>query len=187
MDMFLYGSVGALGLAAYGVYSMHNRLAALDERCNTAFSDIDVQLKHRHSVIPALVESVKGFAGHESQILVALADARSRALSSTNPDMRLEAETQVGQCLTSLISVVENYPQIEASAHFRELRAELTDVENRITAARRFYNTTVDELNSTVRQFPGNIISGISKVGRRKHFDLGMERMLMDEPVSVKF
>lgn len=171
--------LGALGWATY------NRLMALDERCNTAFADIDVHLKHRHNLIPGLVESVRGFVGHELAVLTEVTKARANALRASGPEMRLEAETQVGQSLTSLLTLVESYPELQASGHFRELRMELTDAENRITASRRFYNLSVDEINATLRQFPGNLIG--KRLGRRKPFDLGIERMLIDEPAAIRF
>lgn len=187
MDLLAIGTIASAVVVGSACYSSYNRLIALDERCNTAFADIDVQLKHRHSVIPMLVETVSGFANHETDILKSVADARAKALSATGPDMRLEAEAQLGNALTSLISVVESYPDIKASSHFKDLYRELTDIENRITASRRFYNLSVDEFNATQRQFPGNMVSNFAHLSRRKHFDLGSERMLMDEPVSVKF
>jgi LemA protein len=181
-------SAGALfALIGWLAWSSYNRLMALDERCNTAFADVDVQLKHRHNLIPGLIETVRGFAGHERAILTEVTSARAQALQATGPEMRLEAETQVGQSLNSLLSIAERYPDIQASAHFRELRAGLTDAENRVTAARRFYNLAVNELNATLRQFPGNLVGGGVRLGRRKQFDLGIERVLLDEPVAVRF
>lgn len=187
MDLLLFGVLGASVLAGLRVRSVYNRLVALDERCNTAFADIDVQLKHRHSVIPALVETVRGYAGHELEILQMVTAARSQALGAVEQNMRLDAEMQLGKVVGSLMSLVESYPDIAASGHFRGLRDDLTHVENRITAARRFYNLAVDEFNATLRQFPGNLISGYAHLGRRRHFDLGAERILLDEPVAVKF
>lgn len=178
------GIVASAGLVAW---LTHNRLMALDERCNTAFADIDVQLKHRHSLIPGLVETVRAFAGHERELLTEVTRARANALRASGPEMRLEAETQVGQSLTSLLSVVERYPDIAASSHFRELRQELSDAENRITAARRFFNLAVDEFNATLRQFPGNRIGDAVRLSRRQPFDLGIERVLLDEPMAIRF
>lgn len=178
------GMVAMAGLLAWLTY---NRLMALDERCCTAFADIDVQLKHRHDLIPNLVETVRGMAGHELAVLTEVTKARAGALRASGPEMRLEAETQVGQSLHSLLSVVERYPDIQASVHFRELRGELGDADNRITAARRFYNLAVDEFNATMRGFPGNMIAAMVRLSRRKPFDLGVERILFDEPVTVRF
>lgn len=187
MDFFVYAAGGGVLLAGAVAWSSYNRLMALDERCNTAFADVDVQLKHRHSLIPGLVETVRGFVGHEFAVLTEVTKARAGALRAAGPEMRLEAETQVGQSISSLLSVVERYPELQASGHFRELRKELADAENRITASRRFHNLAVDEFNATLRQFPGNVIGGAVRLGRRKQFDLGVERILIDEPVAIRF
>ncbi|RAI41244.1 LemA family protein [Rhodoplanes roseus] len=185
--MILMLAGGAAVVAVVLAWWTFNRLMALDERCNTAFADVDVHLKHRHAVIPGLVETVRGFVGHELTVLTEVTKARAGALRAAGPDMRLEAETQVGQSLNSLLSVVEHYPELQASSHFRDLRNQLIDAENRITASRRFYNLAVDEFNATLRQFPGNLIGGFGRLGRRKHFDLGVERVLIDEPVAFRF
>lgn len=187
MDVFLYAAGGGVALVGAVAWSSHNRLVALDERCNTAFADVDVHLKHRHSLIPGLVETVRGFVGHEFAVLTEVTKARASALKAAGPEMRLEAETQVGQSISSVLTVVERYPDLQASAHFRDLRRDLTDAENRITASRRFYNLAVDEFNATLRQFPGNLIGAAGRLGRRKPFDLGVERVLIDEPVTVRF
>lgn len=187
MNTLLLLACGGAALAVALAWLTYNRLMALDERCNTAFADIDVQLKHRHSLIPGLVETVRGFAVHERELLTEVTRARASALRASGPEMRLEAETQVGQSLSTLLSVVERYPDIQASSHFRELRLELSDAENRITAARRFYNLAVDEFNATLRQFPGNRIGDAVRLARRKPFDLGVERVLLDEPLAIRF
>lgn len=179
--------VGGALIAAYVVSATHNQLMALDERCESAFADVDAQLKHRHNLIPNLVETVRGFAGHERDVLTEVTRARASALQAAAPNMRLEAETQLGQSITSLLSVVEKYPEIAASGHFRDLRTELSDAECRITAARRFFNLAVAEYNATLRQFPGNLIAGRTRLTRRKAFDLGIERVLIDEPVAISF
>ncbi len=165
----------------------YNRLVALDQRCDTAFADVDVHLKHRHNLIPGLVETVRGYAGHERAVLEEVTRARAGALQASGPDMRLNAETQLGQSINSVLSMVEKYPELQASGHFRELRMELTGAENRITAARRFYNLAVEEYNAKLRQFPANVIGARLRLSRRKPFDIGIERVLLDEPVAIKF
>jgi LemA protein len=165
----------------------HNRLVALDQRCDTAFADIDVHLKHRHNLIPGLVETVRGVASHERDILLGITEARAEAMRAATPDMRLEAEKNITQQITALMSMVERYPELQASGHFAELRAELVGAENRITASRRFYNLAVGEYDATLRQFPGAIVGKIRRMSARLPFDLGFERVLIDEPAAFKF
>ncbi|MBA2397690.1 MAG: LemA family protein [Bradyrhizobium sp.] len=176
-----------IAVPAYIAYATHNRLVALDQRCETAFGDIDVHLKHRHNLIPPLVETVRGFAKHESEILQGVNQARAEALQATSPEMRLSAEQNLTQNINALIGMAERYPELKASAHFSELRRELVDAENRVTASRRFYNLAVEEYGTTLRQFPGSYIGRLFKMNGRMRFDLGIERVLIDEPLAVKF
>lgn len=184
---YLIATLGVLSLPVLIIWLFYNRLAALDERCETALADVDALLKHRHDLIPGLVESVRGFAGHESAVLTEVTRARASALQATRTDMRLEAETQLGQSINSLLSVVENYPELQAGGHFRELRVELTNTHNRSTAARRFYNLAVNEFNSTLRQFPANLVAAVTRLARRKAFDIGAQREALDAPITMKF
>ena len=176
-----------IAVPAYIAYATHNRLVALDQRCETAFGDIDVHLKHRHNLIPPLVETVRGFAKHESEILQGVNQARAEALQATSPEMRLSAEQNLTQNINALIGMAERYPELKASAHFSELRRELVDAENRVTASRRFYNLAVEEYGTTLRQFPGSYIGRLFKMNGRMRFDLGIERVLIDEPLAIKF
>jgi LemA protein len=173
-------------LALLATWLFHNRLAALDECCNTALADVDALLKHRHDLIPGLVETVRAFAGHESTVLTEVTRARASALQATRTEMRLEAETQLGQSINSLLSVVERYPDLQAGSHFRELRTELADTQNRITAARRYYNLAVNEFNATLRQFPANLIGAVTRLARRKAFDIGAQREALEAPLAIK-
>jgi LemA protein len=176
-----------LAVPAYVGLTTHNRLVALDQRCETAFADVDVHLKHRQNLIPGLVETVRGFASHESDILLGVTQARAAALQAVAPEMRLEAEKNLTQNINALIGMAERYPELKASTHFSELRRELIDAENRITASRRFYNLAVGEYDATLRQFPGSYIARRFKMNMRMPFDLGIERVLIDEPVAIKF
>ena len=164
-----------------------NRLMALDQRCDTAFADIDVHLKHRQNLIPGLVETVRGFATHERDILLGITEARAAALQAVAPEARLKAEKNLTQNINALIGMAERYPELRASSHFNALRDELIDAENRITASRRFYNLAVGEYDTTLRQFPGSYVARLRKLNVRMPFDLGIERVLVDEPVSIKF
>ena len=168
------------------IRKQHELLGSLDERCEAAFADIDALLAERHALIGNLVETVKGFAGQEHKVLKDVIDARARAMESAG-SARMEAETQIGQSLISLFAVTENYPALASSSHFSELRAELTRMEDRITAGRRFYNLSVEELNAVRRAFPGNIVARVATIGRHDKFTLGERRAEFAEPVKVGF
>jgi LemA protein len=176
-----------VAVPAFIAFRTHNRLVALDQRCETAFGDIDVHLKHRHNLIPPLVETVRGFSKHESDILQGVIAARAQALQAASPEMRLSAEQNLTQNINALIGMAEHYPELKASTHFSELRRELVDVENRVTASRRFYNLAVEEYGITLRQFPGSTIGRMFRMNLRTRFDLGIERVLIDEPLAIKF
>jgi LemA protein len=163
-----------IAVPAYVAFRTHNRLVALDQRCETAFGDVDVHLKHRHNLIPPLVETVRGFAKHESDILQGITAARAEALQATSPEMRLSAEQNLTQNINALIGMAERYPELKASTHFSDLRRELIDAENRITASRRFYNLAVEEHGITLRQFPGSTIGRLFKMNARMRYDLGI-------------
>ena len=176
-----------IAMPAYIAYATHNRLVALDQRCETAFGDIDAHLKHRHNLIPPLVETVRVFTKHESDILLGVTRARAEALQANSPEMRLSAEQNLTQNINALIGMAEHFPELKASTHFSELRRELIDAENRVTASRRFYNLAVEEYGTTLRQFPGSYIGRLFNMNVRTRFDLGIERVLIDEPLTVKF
>ncbi len=180
-------AVAGIAYLVFSGFNVFNRLMALDERCTTAFSDIDVLMKHRHSLIPGLLETVKGFVGMERDTINAVIASRNLALRANTMESRMNAEIQFGQTLNNLMQVCENYPELRSESHFVSFRNSLTDVENRITAARRFYNNTVEEHNRTLRQFPGNVVGTKMRLSRREQFNLGVERMFHDEPVAVQF
>jgi LemA protein len=190
LTLFLVGVAALALLIAVPVciaFATHNRLVALDQRCETAFGDIDVHLNHRHNLIPPLVETVRGFAKHESDILKGVMEARAVALQAASPEMRLSAEQNLTQNIKALIGAAERYPELKASTHFSDLRRELVDAENRVTASRRFYNLAVEEYGTTLRQFPGSTIGRLFGMSLRMRFDLGIERVLIDEPLALKF
>ena len=184
--ILVFGVAGACLLAAWLMASANNRLVALDARCKTAYADIDVQLKRRADLIPGLVECVKGMAGHEASILNEVIDARRGTLKAA-PDVRQQAEGMLGRKINAVISMAEKYPDLAASAHFRELRQELVATEERITAARRFFNLAVEEYNATLGQFPANTIASRRHMSERRPFDLGIDRVLLDEAPAVRF
>jgi LemA protein len=175
-----------LALAAWAVIATGNRLASLDARCKTAYADIDVHLKRRYDLIPNLAECVRGFAAHEANILHDVTEARKVSLQ-TAPEAREQVEAALGRKVGSVLSLAEKYPDMAASPHFRELRQELLATEERITASRRFFNLAVGEYNATLAQFPANVVASRRRLAERRPFDLGVERMVLDEPAAIRF
>lgn len=166
----------------------NNRLEALDNRCNTAAADIDAQLKHRHNLIPGLVETVRGFMGHENEVLKAVARANAAALGATTAGARHNAEVMLGNSVNSLLSAAQIYPELKASGHFKDLQQQLIDVENRVTAARRFYNLAIEEYNTELGNFPTNIVARMQKRSTRPPFQLDSEaRADIDAPLAFSF
>jgi LemA protein len=140
---------------------LYNGLAGLRVRADSAWSDIDVQLKRRHDLIPNLVETVKGYAAHEKGTFENIARYRSAAMSATTVDEKAQAEGQLTQALRGLLAVAENYPQLRASEQFTSLQSSLTETEDAIQNSRRYYNAVVRDLNTKIATFPGNLIAGM--------------------------
>src|SRR6202034_433136 len=135
-------------------FAAYNRLVTLSQRVNQAFADLDVQLKQRHDLIPNLVETVKGYAAHESGVFEKVTEARASAMRATSVTEKGAAESALSGAIGNLMAVAENYPQLKANENFRQLQDELTDIENKIAAARRFLNNSVAEYNGAMQQFP---------------------------------
>jgi len=154
-----------------------NGLIRLQNRADEGFSDIDVQLKRRHDLIPNLVETVKGYASHERQTLENVTSARAAAVAATGPEAQAQAENQLTGALRQLFAVAENYPDLKASRNFLELQNEITDTEDKIQAARRFYNMTVRDLNIKIQSFPSSVIANQRGIQKRDFFEL-------DEPAD---
>ncbi len=173
-------------LVVFYIQAKHKLLGELDERCDAGFADIDAVLAERHALIPNLVETVKAFAGQEHKVLKDVIDARARATSATGA-ARLDAEAKVGASLVNLWDIAEQYPDLASSQHFRELRAEMTRTEEKITAARKFYNLAVEERNGVSRAFPGRLIARYAKLGDHQKFTLGESRAALAEPLRVSF
>ncbi|MDX2238159.1 MAG: LemA family protein [Hyphomonadaceae bacterium] len=175
---------------ALALILIYNRLVALRQNTNQAFGDIDVQLKQRHDLIPNLVETVKGYAGHERGTLEAVTQARAAAVSaegSKNPAAMAQAESVLTAALGRLIAIAEAYPDLKANTNFQQLQAELSDIENKIAAARRFFNNAVNEFNTAIEQFPAVLIAGPFGFAKRDFFDLGEERGRLEEAPKVSF
>ena len=154
-------------------------------RVKEAWSDIDVQLKRRHDLIPNLVETVKGYAAHERDVLERVIQARSQAMGAGTISERGEAENMLSGALKNLFALAEAYPNLRASENFAKLQDELSDTENKIQAARRFYNTNVLDLNNKIEQFPTNLIAGWFKFTKETFFQLENEEE--KKTVEVKF
>jgi LemA protein len=164
---------------------VYNGLIRVVNQAKEAFSDIDVQLKRRYDLIPNLVESVKGYAAHEAGVFEKVTEARSNAMQATGT-AKAEAENQLSGALKSLFAVAENYPQLKANENFLNLQNELTDTEDKIQAARRFYNGMVRDLNIKIQVFPSNIIANI--FGFKKMDFFGNDLTDAEkQPVQVKF
>lgn len=175
----------ALAVIVFLVIAVFNRLIALKNRTQEAWSDIDVQLKRRYDLIPNLMETVKGYATHEREVLENVTKARVIAMGAKTTQERAQSEDMLSSALKSLFAVAENYPDLKASANFIELQRELTDTEDKIQAARRFYNANVRDMNTMIETFPSNIIAGIFQFKKMEFFELKEEAA--KEPVKVKF
>jgi LemA protein len=162
-----------------------NRLIRLKNRAKEAWSDIEVQLKRRYNLIPNLIETVKGYAAHEKEVLEKVTEARTRAMGATGTKEKGEAENFLSQTLKSLFAVVENYPDLKASQNFLELQRELRDTEDKIQAARRFYNANVRDLNIKIESFPTNIIAKLFGFKKMDLFEI--EEAEEREAPQVKF
>jgi len=179
--------LGVVVVAALWVISIYNGLVSMRQRVSQAFADIDVQLRQRHDLIPNLVETVKGYAAHERGTLEAVIQARSAAMSAQGPQAQAAAETQLSGVLGKLFALAEAYPDLKANANFQQLQAQLTDIENKLAAARRFFNNTVSEFNARIQQFPAALFAAMLGFTPRQFFDLGDDRRTVQEVPQVKF
>ena len=181
-----YILIGILVLVAVFFVGLYNGFVTLVNRAKEAWSDIEVQLKRRYDLIPNLVNTVKGYATHESQAFEKVSAARSMAMQAGTPAQKGEAENVLSGTLKSLFAISEAYPELKANTNFLELQRELSDTENKIQAARRFYNTQVRDLNTKVEKFPGNLVAGMFHFAKMDFFDLGADKAA-EHPVEVKF
>src|SRR6201987_4204465 len=176
------GVIVILVLFAFGAY---NRLVALGQRVSQAFADVDVQLKQRHDLVPNLVETVKGYAAHERGTLEAVTQARNAAVAAQGPTAQAAAENMLSGALRQLFALSESYPDLKANANFQQLQAELSDIENKIAAARRFFNNAVQESNPGNQQFPAALFAGMFGFGPREFFAVVEERKTLDRAPQV--
>ena len=176
--------IAVLGLAILWLIFIFNALIRLKNRVQEAFSDIDVQLKRRHDLIPNLIETVKGYATHEKDLLEKVTKARAEAINAQGVQAKGQAENMLSETLKSIFAVAENYPDLKASQNFLQLQDELSDTENKIQAARRFYNGNVRDFNTKIEVFPNNLVA--NSLGFKK-FDFFQAETGERENVQVKF
>jgi LemA protein len=176
-----------LALVAVLFVMAYNRLVALRQHVNEAFADIDVQLKQRSDLVPNLVETVKGYAAHERGTLDEVTQARAAAASAGNVEARAAAESALTGALGKLMAVAEAYPDLKANQNFMQLQGELADLENKIAAARRFFNNAVSEYNASIQTFPAVLIAGMTGFTPREFFDVGADRATLQNAPQVKF
>jgi LemA protein len=169
------------------VITIYNNLVSMRQRVNEAFADVDVQLRQRHDLIPNLVETVKGYAAHERGTLDEVVKARNVAVAAQGPAQQAAAENMLSGALRQLFALAESYPDLKASANFQQLQSELTDIENKIAAARRFFNNAVQEYNTGIQKFPAALFASALGFAPKQFFDLGDERKTVGEAPQVKF
>jgi LemA protein len=180
--------VGIIVLIAIWVVSLYNNLVKLRNRRQNAFADIDVQLRQRHDLVPQLVETVKGYATHEKDLLLRITEARTAAMAANTIDDKIKAEQQLTSALQGLKVQVEAYPDLKANQNFLQLQEELSDIENKLAASRRFFNGATTEYNNSVESFPGNLIARNFGFQREVFFDLGEDnRRQMEQPPKIQF
>ena len=170
------------------VVGAYNKLVALDQAANQSFADIDVQLKQRQDLIPNLVETVKGYATHERGTLEAVIAARNSAVGAKGVQNQAAAEGVLGAALGKLIALAEAYPDLKANTNFQQLQSELSDIENKLAAARRFFNNAIGEYNTAIQQFPAVLFAGAFGFAHRDFFDVGGDqRATLETAPQVKF
>lgn len=179
--------IGLIVLVVFWVIGIYNRMVRLRNNRQNAFADIDVQLKQRHDLVPQLVEVVKGYAKHESELLTRITEARAAAMGANTIDEKIQTETRLTSALQGLRVQVEAYPDLKANQNFLQLQEELSDIENKLAAARRFFNAATTEYNNSIETFPANMIAGPFGFKRETLFDLGTERTEAEKPPKIQF
>ena len=181
-------ALGVVALIGIFIWVTYNSLVTLRIRVDEAWSDINVQLKRRLDLIPNLVETVKGYAKHESGVFEKVTEARAQVMNAKGVKDTAAAENQFEGALKSLFAVAEAYPDLKANENFKELQNELVDTEDKIQASRRFYNSGVTGLNTNIQTFPANVVAAMFKFTNREFFDVDeTEREAVEKPVDVKF
>jgi LemA protein len=179
--------LGVIVVLVAWIVMIYNQLVAMRQRVGQAFADVDVQLKQRHDLIPNLVETVKGYATHERGTLEEVVKARNAAMTAQGPAQQAAAENMLSGALRQLFALSEAYPDLKANQNFQQLQAELSDVENKIAASRRFFNNAVQEYNTGIQQFPAALFAAALGFSQRTFFDIGEERAVVEKAPQVKF
>jgi LemA protein len=182
--------LGVIVVIVLWVIMIYNGLVSMRQRVGQSFADIDVQLRQRHDLIPNLVETVKGYAAHERGTLEAVIQARNAAVAVSGQQgsaAQVGAENMLSGALRQMFALSESYPDLKANANFQQLMGELSDIENKIAAARRFFNNSVSEYNTGIQQFPAALFAGMFGFTQRTFFDLGEDRKAVETAPQVKF
>ncbi|GKG74777.1 membrane protein [Parabacteroides goldsteinii] len=185
--MVLIVSIVVLVLLALWIISLYNSLVKLRNNRENAFADIDVQLKQRHDLIPQLVSTVKGYAAHEKDTLERVINARNGAMGARTIDEKIKAENALSSALAGLKITLEAYPDLKANQNFLQLQEEIADLENKLSAVRRYFNSATKELNNAVETFPSNLIAGMFGFHKEIMFDLGTQRATLEEAPKIEF
>jgi LemA protein len=187
MSTTVWVVLGVIVVIAIWIMTIYNGLVAMRQRVNQSFADIDVQLKLRHDLIPNLVETVKGYAAHERGTLEAVVQARSAAIAAPGVEQKVAAENMLTGALRQLFALSENYPNLKANANFQQLQSDLSDIENKLAAARRFFNSAVQEYNTGIQQMPAALFAASFGFHPQTFFDVGESRGQLEQAPSVKF
>ena len=179
--------LGVIVVFVMWIVMIYNQLVAMRQRIGQSFADVDVQLKQRHDLIPNLVETVKGYAAHERGTLEEVVKARNTAITAQGPAQQAAAENMLTGALGKLFALSEAYPDLKANQNFQQLQTEIADIENKIAAARRFFNNSVQEYNTGIQQFPAALFAASLGFSQRTFFDVGEERAVVEKPPEVKF
>ena len=186
--MVLLIFLGVILIVIFWYITANNSLVALKNNRENAFADIDVQLKQRHDLIPQLLGAVKGYMNHESGVLTRVTEARQKAVSAKSINEKVIAENELGAAMGALNIQIEAYPALKANTNVMHLQTEIADIENKLAAVRRFFNSATKELNNAIEQIPSNIVAGFKNMTIQPMFDLGSKnRTMMDKAPEVKF
>jgi LemA protein len=180
--------IAVVAVVVLGIIGIYNNLVSLRNNRENAFANIDVQLKQRHDLIPQLVATVKGYAEHEKELLTRVTEARAAAMSATGINDKIQAENALSSALAGLKVSLEAYPDLKANQNFLQLQTEIADIENKIAATRRYFNTATRELNNAVQTFPSNILAGMFGFKKEPMFEIPQEdRATIEKAPEIKF